>query len=185
MCTLVLLMNNLCVRLMNDGFVHLMNNILMSLMNDRLMNLADLLLIDDWLVQLVDDRLMVLVNDVLVVLMDHVLVMLMDHITMRFLNDGWLGLGYDLGCASFRIYHGPLHVSLQDTGLLMSDNGCCRNLRLHNYCLLGRLIKRHTLLTYHGGGWYSLLYRDYGVRSLLLVEMSVDCDYFVRLHSCI
>ena len=83
---------------------------------------------------------MMLVNDILVVLMDHVLVMLVDNITMRFLNDCWLALGYDLGSVSLRIYHGPLHMSLQDTGLLMSDNGCCRYLRLQNHSLLGRLI---------------------------------------------
>jgi hypothetical protein len=94
------------------------------------MNLTDLLFIDDWLMHLVDYGLMMLVNDILVVLMDHVLVMLVDNITMRFLNDGWLGLSYDLGSVSLRIYHGPLHMSLQDTGLLMSDNGCCRYLRL-------------------------------------------------------
>ena len=178
-------MNYLCLGLINDGFVHLMNYILMSLMNNWLMNLADLLFIDDWLVHLVDDWLMMLVNDILVVLMDDVLVMLVDHITMRFFNDGWLGLRYDLGGDSVRIYHCPLHVSLQDTGLLMSDNGCCRDLRLHNTSLLGRLIKRYTLLAYQGCGWDSLLNRDYGVRSLLFVEMSVDCDYLVRLHSCI
>ena len=141
MCTLILLMNYLCVRFMNDGFVHLMNNILMHLMNDRLMNLADLLFIDDRLMHLMDDRLMMLMNDVLVVFMDHILVMLVDHITMRFPNNGRLGLHHNLGGYSLSIYNNSLHMSLQDTWLLMSDNGCCRDLRLHhNHCLLGKLI---------------------------------------------
>ena len=135
MCTLVLLMNYLCVRLMNDGFVHFMNNILMTFMNYRLMNLADLLLIDDGLMHLVDDRLMVLVNDILVVLMNHILVMLVDHITMRFLNNRCIRLSDDSGCNSVRFNDGLLSCPIENSWLVVADHRSTQLSALNNRSL--------------------------------------------------
>ena len=108
----------------------------MALMDDWLMDFVHLLFVDHRLVMLVNHLLMVLVDHIFVMLMHDLLVMFVNDITMGLFHNGSVDMHLNTGCHRVLFNDGGFHVSLDNSGLLMSDYSSLRELLLNNWLLL-------------------------------------------------
>lgn len=143
--TPVLLFYEILVRLVDYWLVHLVDDLLVALVDDRLVDLVHLLLVYHRLVMLMDYLLMVLVDNILVVLMNDLLMVLMNLISVNLFHNRRIRVHFDAWSQGILIdYHG-LYMSVDHSGLVVSNHSGLSILHLRPRLLL---LSLHDLLSH-------------------------------------